>query len=180
MSRIFGPVTQNGYVVRDLDKAMAYWTGTLGVGPFYVLPESGFGQFVYKGAQSDPHIKLALANSGGLQIELIEQTNDAPSFYLDFLADHGPGLQHLSVWSEDYDGDIARYDALGLEPIVHGAMISGLRFCFYDAAPHTGAMMEVFELSSNAKALFAAIRAAAAHWDGSNPVRPIADLYPQS
>jgi hypothetical protein len=35
MSRLFGPATQNGLVVRDLDAALAYWTGKLGVGPFF-------------------------------------------------------------------------------------------------------------------------------------------------
>jgi hypothetical protein len=35
MSRIFGKVCQNGYVVRDIEAAMAHWTQVLGVGPFY-------------------------------------------------------------------------------------------------------------------------------------------------
>ena len=36
MFRLFGPVMQTAYVVRDLDAAMAHWTGVLGVGPFFV------------------------------------------------------------------------------------------------------------------------------------------------
>ncbi len=74
MSRICGPVMQNGYVVRDVDEAMAYWIG-LGVGPFLVIPEMAFESFVCRGRQSDPRLKIAIASSGGLQIELIEQSH---------------------------------------------------------------------------------------------------------
>jgi hypothetical protein len=31
----FGPIRQNGYVVRDIDAALRHWTEVLGVGPFY-------------------------------------------------------------------------------------------------------------------------------------------------
>ena len=33
MSRIFGAVCQNGYVVRDIDAAMKHWIEVMGVGP---------------------------------------------------------------------------------------------------------------------------------------------------
>jgi hypothetical protein len=161
---------QNGYVVRDVDEAMAHWIG-LGVGPFLVIPEMAFESFVCRGRRSDPRLKIALANSGGLQIELIEQTNDAPSFYKDFIRDHGPGLHHLSVWTETFDADMARYGALGFEPFVTGALPPELRFAFYEGASHSGAIMEVFELTRDVKARFAAIREAAENWDGSDPIR---------
>ena len=37
MSRVFGPMRQMGFVVRDMDRALKYWTGTLGIGPFFVV-----------------------------------------------------------------------------------------------------------------------------------------------
>jgi hypothetical protein len=45
MSRLFGGVIQNGYVVRDIEAAMRHWIDVLGVGPwFYIehLPVSDF------------------------------------------------------------------------------------------------------------------------------------------
>ncbi|MEH2540379.1 hypothetical protein V1278_006603 [Bradyrhizobium sp. AZCC 1577] len=33
MSRIFGAVCQNGYVVRDIRAAMDHWVNVIGVGP---------------------------------------------------------------------------------------------------------------------------------------------------
>ena len=35
MSRIFGEIIQNGYVVRDIAAAMRHWIEVLGVGPCF-------------------------------------------------------------------------------------------------------------------------------------------------
>ena len=37
MSRIFGAVCQNGYVVRDIRAAMDHWVNVMGVGPWYYI-----------------------------------------------------------------------------------------------------------------------------------------------
>lgn len=174
MSRIFGPVTQNGYVVADLEEAMRHWTQILGVGPFFALPNSTFQSHQYKGQKSSPEIRIALANSGDLQIELIQQVNDAPSPYVDFLKDGKPGLHHLSVWSRNYDADIARYDAMGLTRLSEGKLNDGPSFVYYDTSYHDGSVMEVLDLMTPpALELFEFVREAARDWDGSEPIRYI-------
>ena len=35
MSRIFGAIRQNGYVVRDIESAMQHWVEAIGVGPWF-------------------------------------------------------------------------------------------------------------------------------------------------
>lgn len=171
MSRIFGPVMQNGYVVRNLDEAVKHWAEVLGVGPFFVSPPLTFETYRYKGALSKPELRIALANSGSLQIELIEQVNDAPSFYKDFLAESGPGLQHLSVWSTSYDEDTARFVKLGLKTIQDGVIGGGLRFAYYDTSLHGGCAMEVFDAQPPFLDGAKMIREAAANWDGKDSVR---------
>ena len=52
-------------------------------------------------------VSIALANSGSLQIELIEQRNGAPSLYRDFLAAGREGLQHVAGWTADFDALLA-------------------------------------------------------------------------
>ena len=37
MSRIFGSVAQNGYVVRDIKAAMHHWVEVMGVGPWFYI-----------------------------------------------------------------------------------------------------------------------------------------------
>jgi len=91
MNTFFGGIHQNGYVVSDLDAAIGYWTTVVGVGPFYRLDHAPLDYFSYQGEPSTPDLDIALANSGDLQIELIQQLNDAPSPWRSFaLAKGGP------------------------------------------------------------------------------------------
>lgn len=177
MSRLFGDVTQNGYVVRNVDEAIKHWVEVLGVGPFYVLPRVTFDAYRYRGVSSRPELRVALANSGQLQIELIEQLNDAESFYTDFLEHSGPGLQHLSVWSSCYDDDIARFRRHGATLIQDGVITGGARFAFYGSTGNTslydGTCMEVLEALPHLRDMFDEIRRASVDWDGSAPVRNI-------
>ena len=46
---LFGPVMQLGFVVPDLERAMEHWSGTIGVGPFFVLSHIQFAETFYKG-----------------------------------------------------------------------------------------------------------------------------------
>ena len=62
MSRIFGAVCQNGYVVRDIRAAMDHWVNVMGVRPWYyidrLLPSPGPGL-----RHRDEHIDRAAACS---------------------------------------------------------------------------------------------------------------------
>ena len=40
MSRFFGDIRQNGYVVPDIEAAMDYWATVMGVGPWLYLEHS--------------------------------------------------------------------------------------------------------------------------------------------
>lgn len=73
-----GPIRQNGYVVHDLDRAMHHWTTALGIGPFYYIETVDLDWFSHRGQPQSPHLSIALANSGPLQIELICQRDDTP------------------------------------------------------------------------------------------------------
>ena len=108
MNRFFGKVNQNGYVVRDIDAALKHWTEVMGVGPFYYVESVPIDYFSYKGVSQDLEISVALGNTGDLQIELIQQRNDAPSIYLDFLEAGHEGLQHMSYWTKTYQEDYDR------------------------------------------------------------------------
>jgi Glyoxalase/Bleomycin resistance protein/Dioxygenase superfamily len=103
MSRLFGPLRQMGFVVRDIDKAMRHWVEVCGVGPWYIAERLPLHGFWYKEQRFDDiHLTIALANSGEVQLELIQQRDDTPSMYRDFLAAGHEGLQHWSSWPENY------------------------------------------------------------------------------
>src|SRR5262245_4646256 len=98
MSRLFGPMRQVGIVVRDIDKAMRHWVEVCGVGPWFYAEQLPLDEFRYRGRPYDIKVSIALANSGDVQLELIQQRNDVPSLYRDFLAAGHEGMQHWSSW----------------------------------------------------------------------------------
>ena len=173
MSLLFGKVCQNGYVVRDIEQAMKFWIDVMRVGPFFYIPRVKTDWFRYRGVDSAVEMSIALANSGDLQIELIQQRNDAPSMYLDHLRDHDEGMQHMSYWSNDYQ---ALYDSLLAKghTVGHEGAIGGEqgRFAYFDIpAPHPGALLEISDISGPKGKLFEYIRHAAKDWDGADPIR---------
>jgi hypothetical protein len=170
LSRLFGPARQNGYVVRDIEAAMLHWAA-LGVGPWYYAERVPVGEFEYRGRPGEIELSIALANSGALQLELIQQRNDAPSLYQEFLRDHGEGLQHISAWTTDMVGDLARISGQGVGILQQG-LIGHNRFVYFDTeAGHPSTVMELFDVSGEPGRLFEEIRLAAADWDGSDPIR---------
>ena len=96
MSRHFKGIRQVGYVVKDIEAAMTYWSEAVGVGPWFYRKVVDTTEFNYHGKPSAfPELSIAVANSGDLQIELIQQHNDAPSLYLDTLKQNGEVAQHI-------------------------------------------------------------------------------------
>jgi catechol 2,3-dioxygenase-like lactoylglutathione lyase family enzyme len=171
MSRIFGEPRQNGYVVRDLEAALRHWTQVLGVGPFFYFEHVPIEDFRYYGAPSPIDVSIALANSGALQIELIQPRNDAPSMYRDFLAAGREGLQHLAWWTESFDADLARLEARGYRVAQSGAIGPDGRFVYLETELHPGTVVELSQVSGPKGRFFAHVAEAARSWDGREPVR---------
>ncbi len=181
MSRVFGPMRQIGVVVRDLDAALRHWTEALGVGPFFVLPNLSPEGFRYRGEPSAPPLmSIALENSGDMQVELIQQHDDHPSAYRDFLEAGREGVQHVSAWLNpgDYDATRTRLLAAGV-PIAQEGKIPGrgVRFAYFATDVSGGPSYEIADLiRPETLPLHQTIAEAAREWDGSNPVRELGDL----
>lgn len=175
MSRIFGNPAQMGYVVRDIRAAMDAWIEH-GVGPWFYFEKVETDYFRYRGADSPMQMSVAIANTGALQIELIEQRNDAPSLYKEFLDSGREGFQHVSYWTTDYQ---ALYDkALSLGYIVgHEGAIGGEqgRFAYFEnhLAHGAGTMIEISDISGPKGLFFQHVRELSASWDGTDPIRQL-------
>lgn len=176
MSRFFGQVRQLGYVVHDIQKEMRHWSEVLGVGPWYYADRVPVKNFRYKGDPSPIQTSVALANSGPLQIELIQQRNDAPSMYKDFLDAGRTGLQHLAYWTESFEADLARLQAQGLVVGMSGEVGEKGRYVYFETETHPGTVIELSEVAGPKGRLFKMIREASVGWDGHDPVRPFPDL----
>lgn len=176
MSKFFGEIRQLGYVVKDIEAAMDYWSSTLGVGPWYYNPKVPIENYQYLGEGYEPHNSVALANSGFVQVELIQCRNDVPSMYRDFLQAGHTGLQHVAYWTENYDDDLARLTEQGFKAVMSGEVGYRGRFVYFDTEYHPGAVIELSEVAGPKGKLFDLIRAESQQWDGRNPVRDFPDL----
>lgn len=172
MSRIFGAVTQNGYVVRDIHASMDHWVKVMGVGPWFYVDRVKTDYFQHRGETSPLEMSVALANSGDLQIELIQQRNDAPSMYKEFLDSGREGLQHIAYWTRDYQGLYDHALSLGYK-VGHEGRIGGEqgRFCYFDTELHPGTVVEISDISGAKGKFFQHIRRASLDWDSSDPIR---------
>jgi catechol 2,3-dioxygenase-like lactoylglutathione lyase family enzyme len=177
MSRFFGEIRQVAYLVPDIEAAMDHWASRLGVGPWYYNPRVPIRNYFYRGERHEPHNSVALANAGGLQIELLQTRNDVPSMYRDFLRAGHQGVQHVAYWTEDFDADLARARAAGFEVCMGGEVGERGRFVYFeDRSPLPGTTIELSEVAGPKGRLFTLIREAARGWDGRDPVRPFPDL----
>jgi len=170
MSRIFGPVRQNGYAVRDVEAAMRHWV-SLGVGPWFYFENVSVTDWEHRGRPGQVAMSIALANSGDLQLELIQQRNDSPSLYWEFIKAHGEGLQHVSAWTTNMAADLVRLATLGF-PIIQQGLIGRNRFVYFDTeGGHPSTTMELYDISGRPGTFFEEIREAARTWNGADPVR---------
>jgi hypothetical protein len=176
MSRFFGEIRQAGYVVPDIEAAMDHWSRVLGVGPWFYREKVPIENYTYRGQRYEVHNSVALANSGPLQMELIQTRNDAPSMYRDFQKAGNAGLQHVAYWTETFDDDMKRLTAQGFKVVMSGEVGERGRFVYFDTEYHPGTVIELSEVAGPKGKLFRMIREASLGWDGSNPVRPFPDL----
>jgi catechol 2,3-dioxygenase-like lactoylglutathione lyase family enzyme len=179
MSKRFGTVRQIAFVVRSLDRTIEYWAQVLGVGPFFTMREVRPEHYVYRGHPSPaPLLSIALSNSGDVQVELIEQHDEHPSAYRDFLSSGREGFQHVSSWltRAEYDRVSEASVRDGLHPIHQGVVAgAGVRFAYFatDSAPG-GLVYEIADvMEPHIYPVMEMIADAARNWDGKDPVREL-------
>jgi hypothetical protein len=117
---------------------------------------------------------LAVAYSGSMMLELIQQNDDRSSAYKDVVAIHGYGFHHLAIPSYNYDEDLARYGSLGFAIANEGAAPpdhGGGRAAYVDTTARLPGMIELMEIVPNLTAILTELEATASNWDGTEPVR---------
>lgn len=166
-----GSIRQIGYVVRDLEAAMQSWCA-LGVGPWFTIPEFAQEGCRYRDQRCDPTISIAFANSGPMQIELIQQHDDGPSIYREFLDAGREGFQQLGWWVDDFDAVMQRADDARWPLVFSGG--GDVRFAYFELDPRISTIVEVMELNDASRGLAELVAGAAAEWDGAtDPIRSL-------
>ena len=163
-----GSIRQFGFVVPDLDAAISQWVG-LGVAPWFTMRDLRLERCRYRGELSEPLISMALANSGDMQIELIQQLDDTPSIYHEFLDAAGSGFHQVAYWTEDFAGAVDAARADGWTEVWSGDAGGVARFAYFERDDAPATIVELMELNDATRAMGESIRDAAAAWTPGQP-----------
>jgi catechol 2,3-dioxygenase-like lactoylglutathione lyase family enzyme len=174
LSDVLGRRMQIGMVVRDIEAAARFWSARLGVGPWVLFDNAvDDRRFVHRGQDTKPETKLALTYAGQTQLELIAQTNDAVSPYLEFLESGREGVHHLEFWPDDYLASCDALERAGFEELSAIYLADGTKNAsYYLGPPAFGAIVAVVPMTDYRRTYMSAIERLAAAWDGGRPVRP--------
>jgi methylmalonyl-CoA/ethylmalonyl-CoA epimerase len=115
-------VAQVGFVVKDLDAAVESWVKLFGIEPwhFYTYEKPLVKRMSYHGKPVEYRMRIALANIGQLRIELI-QPLEGDTVYADFVREHGYGVHHLGVLTEDMAASLDEAKKAGLAMTMDGS-----------------------------------------------------------
>jgi hypothetical protein len=168
-----GARMQLAFVVPELQPILRFWTETMRVGPFVVIEDAmSDRRFIHRGRQSPVEASLAFSYLGDIQIELIAQTNSAPSPYMEFLDSGKQGLHHVGFWPEDPEGSCRELERIGFQEVCSAeAATSAGKVTYFSGPPHLGVMLEVAPMTPERSKYFSGIKALADTWDGARPVR---------
>lgn len=169
-----GTIMQLAYVPGDLDGALRYWTETMGVGPFFKLPNIQVESAKYRGEPANIDFTVYIAYWGDLQIELIEQHNDTPSIYSSWRREGREGLHHVCIQVEDMAKARAVCAEAGATVMQEIALPGGGEAIYVDAGGGPGSLIEMICFPPENYAFFDVMRDAARDWDGSEPIRLVA------
>lgn len=141
------PVRQLGYVVADIERTCRYYESTLGIGAFCTPFEVDMSGAILRGKPLETKIKVAFAQSGSVQVELIQPV-EGDNLYTEFLARHGDGIHHLAFTVDDMEAMKAEFADRGLQPIFYHDMVV-MEFAYYDTSEIGGLMTELLYYKQN-------------------------------
>jgi hypothetical protein len=127
---VFKNILQIAVVVKDCDAAVKKYSDDY--------------DMIIEGKPVEYAMRLALADIGGVQWELIEPKDDK-SIYASFLKEHGEGLHHVAFGVEDYDKTMDFYRDRG-HNILQGGTWEGLTYTYLDSRKDLGVIAEIYKL----------------------------------
>ncbi|MDE2597065.1 MAG: VOC family protein, partial [Sphingomonadales bacterium] len=152
-----GPVGQLAYQPSDFDAAVKYWTETMGVGPFYLLPNVSLGDCKYKGVPTGTVFSIAIAYWGDVQIELCRAENAEPGLYVGEYAVKD-ALHHICIFVDSIDDARRAAAEAGAEILIEGTVGEDGAVIYVDPGAGPGHVIELLQNMTGADAIFQMIK----------------------
>jgi methylmalonyl-CoA/ethylmalonyl-CoA epimerase len=141
---LFNQVLQVAVVVRSVDAAVRKYADLYGIGPWMIYefnPET-VQNMIIMDEPVNYAMRLALADIGGVQWELIEPKDDT-SIYAAFLREHGEGLHHVAFGVKDYNGAVERLRKMG-HKVLQGGTWHDFTYTYVTTFNDLGVIAELY------------------------------------
>ena len=168
-----GTVMQLAFVPKDFDAALRHWTETMGVGPFFRMSHVTLLNTKHEGLPVEIDFSIAIAYWGDLQIELVQQHNEAPSIYKTWLDQGREGLHHVCVVVDDMVRARSVCASAGVRVAQEAEVPGGGEVIYVDTGSGPGGLVEIIRLPQSTLDGFAWMREQCRQWDGTDPVRQL-------
>lgn len=167
------PYSQIAYFVPDVRAAAWEHHRMYGSGPFYVADNVQLPLCEYRGQPAVWNISSAFGQWGDIQIEFMQQDDDARSVFHDvFPAGSGQyGIHHLAYIVDDLWSVARSLEKEGYPIALHARMTNGIEALLIDTIQSNGHMLELYEPTEPLLGLYDFIRSQSIAFDGTNPVR---------
>jgi hypothetical protein len=151
-ARINANHQQLAYVTNDLDQAVALFEREYQIPGFFVFTNTE----TIAVSGDDPHLRIALANVNGVEIELIEPVGGGDAMFSEVLP-KTPGLHvifhHVATRIfgsiENWDAYVASIDTEAHKIVYRGELGDMLRFLYTDERAHIGHYVEHVWMSTD-------------------------------
>lgn len=142
-------VQQVALVVENLEQTVENYWKYLGVGPwhFYTYGEAptSLTEASFHGQPAHYKMRVALSYLGTTRIELI-QPLEGESQYVEFIKNHGYGLNHLGIVVTDMEAALAEAQEAGFEILMDGSgfgVDGDGRYVYLDTEKELGFILEL-------------------------------------
>ena len=136
------PVHQLGFVVKDLDLVLPFFSSLFGSLKVVEYQLKGVN---YRGKPSDCKLKVAFANAGSVEIELIQLlAGDSP--HQEFLLTERQGIHHIGFKIKDIDTNIIELGKHGYSSIWYHRLSDGTAFSYLEHHSNRDFLLELIEL----------------------------------
>jgi len=141
-------ISQVGIVVPDIGKAVRYYSKFLNIKPWF-RSKTRSNDVAFRGESFPLELDIALAFSGGMEIELIQMLTDRECIYSDIMKKQGGGLHHIGIMVSDFDKKLGQMRAAGIGVIQSGVIktVGGAvtKYAYMDTVSACGIISEIIE-----------------------------------
>jgi hypothetical protein len=173
----FGPadnsIMQIAYSVADIEAEMRRYSELLHVGPWFLIGPFVPPKGIYRGKPTKMRVSLALAYTGEMMIELIQQHDQEPSVFQEALKARGThGFHHWAIGARDFEKATAQYRSRGYQEAFSDTAPDplGCRVIYFDTGRDLPGMLEVIEINAATEQAFHKAYQAAQEWNGKDHI----------